>query len=275
MKRLAFYNEASAQTLPALLAVVALLASGCGSAKYCKLRVHVVDEQTQAGIPKAKVRTCYIKPMLDPSYQRRDSEKADEEGFAVLTVATNWSQKTIFGWTHGIFPVISAEAPGYNPGRIGVSREALERGDFFLISMFKANGATNGSQSCSVRARELHAGAVAKITSAVSEDQPPAVMPYRDYLSVVGAKLGCYFTLEYRHQGPAMTMLMAEVTDDLSITSIDSLLRKLRRDLNAFAIFQDQRNPRILHLVDRVLQQQPGYPLDKKLSLDYRGNLVG
>ena len=96
-----------------LMVATAFLLSGCTFAKYAKLRVQVVDERTSVGIPGARVSTFYVKPELDPTYQGSDSEKTDGNGFATLTVATNSSQRMIFGWTHGIFPCLAVKVDGY------------------------------------------------------------------------------------------------------------------------------------------------------------------
>ena len=103
----------------ALLAASFML-SGCSFAQYSKVRVQVVDQETRAGIYKAKLRTFYMKPMLDMSYQREDSEKTDRGGFATLSVATNWSQWVVYGWTHGIIPKINVQADGYLPRHIAI-----------------------------------------------------------------------------------------------------------------------------------------------------------
>lgn len=108
------HNGALKRVLTAIIVVVTVLTlAGCGFAQYTKVPVKVVDNQTGSGIAGVTLRTYYLKPMLDPSHQHKDKRKTDGGGFARLTVATNQSQWTIFGRTHGIFPCISAEAAGY------------------------------------------------------------------------------------------------------------------------------------------------------------------
>jgi hypothetical protein len=120
-----------------------LLFTGCTFAKYAKVRVRVVDEQTQAGIPKARLRTFYTKPMFDTTYQRKDREKTDGNGCATLSIATNWSQRMILGWTHGIIPRISVEATGYLSREAYLSRESHDRNDPVIVPMRKLDeGAT-------------------------------------------------------------------------------------------------------------------------------------
>jgi hypothetical protein len=121
--------------LPMAVAVLTFTQAGCTCARYSKLRVQVVGEQTKEGIPKAQVRTFYVKPMMDMTYQRKDREKTDREGFATLTVATNWSQRMILGWTHGIIPRLSVQADGYSPREVGIPYDAFGRAQPLLIQM--------------------------------------------------------------------------------------------------------------------------------------------
>ena len=122
-----------------LVVAMSFVLAGCTFARYSKLHMHVVDEQTQAGIPKASVRTFYVKPMLDMTYQRKDREKTDRDGFTTLTVATNSSQRTFLGWTHGIIPWVTVEADGYVPQQVGVPRTTLERSEAFVVKMQRPN----------------------------------------------------------------------------------------------------------------------------------------
>jgi len=117
------------------LVVLASTLVGCTFARYSKLRVQVIDQQTREGIPKARLRAFYSKPMLDMTYQRKDREKTDRRGFATLTIATNDSQRMIFGWTYGIRPHVSVEAQGYISQQLGVSRDAPGRSELLLIQM--------------------------------------------------------------------------------------------------------------------------------------------
>ncbi len=78
--------------------------------------------------------------MLDMTHQRKDREKTDRDGFATLTIATNWSQRTVLGWTHGIIPMISVEAAGYHQRNVGVPDSAFDLAEPMLIQMTKTNG---------------------------------------------------------------------------------------------------------------------------------------
>jgi len=112
----------------AIVAVVCLGMGGCGVARYAKVQVYVVDEDTQKGIPRALVRTYYIKPMLDMTYQHKAHKRSDANGFASISVATNGSQWMFLGWTHGITPVITAEAKGYPTQKAGLAMEETSSG---------------------------------------------------------------------------------------------------------------------------------------------------
>lgn len=117
--------------------------AGCGFAQYTKVRVRVLDGNTTNAIVGARLSVFYMKPMLDPSHQHHDHKKTDSEGYATLTVATNQSQWTIFGWTHGIFPQVKSEAKGYYDFEGGFSERDYSRKEPVIIRMEKRNGSTN------------------------------------------------------------------------------------------------------------------------------------
>ena len=102
------------------LVTASLMLAGCTFARYSKLHVQVVDQQTKEGVPRARLRTFYVKPMMDMTYQRKDRKKTDRSGFATLTIATNWSQRMILGWTYGIAPHVTVQADGYVPREVAV-----------------------------------------------------------------------------------------------------------------------------------------------------------
>ena len=124
--------------LSVTIALLMFTQTGCTFARYAKLHVQVVDEQTGAGIRKARVRTYYVKPMMDITYQRKDREKTDASGLATLTVATNWSQRMILGWTHGIIPRLAVKADGYGPRELGVPGDAFSRAEPLRIELEKS-----------------------------------------------------------------------------------------------------------------------------------------
>jgi hypothetical protein len=107
----------------------------------------------------------------------------------------------------------------------------------------------------------------------------PLVMPCEDYLFLIGPKLGCYFTLEYQsykltRQPPRIEALITFTTNDLAVASTADLVSNLRRSLNGFAVEQDVKNPKVIHIIEGVLEQQKDYILNKRTSLSYSGNLV-
>ena len=122
-----------------IVTTTALLLAGCTFAHYSKVHVQVVDAQTQTGIPKARVRTFYLKPMLDMTYQHKSRKKTDHAGFATLTVATNSSQRMMLGWTYGIFPYLYVRAIGYRPREVGIPEDAFGRAHPLLIQLEKTN----------------------------------------------------------------------------------------------------------------------------------------
>jgi hypothetical protein len=107
----------------------------------------------------------------------------------------------------------------------------------------------------------------------------PLVMPCEDYLFLIGPKIGCYFTLEYRSykltgQVPRIESFITFTTNDLAVASTEDLVSNLRRSLNGFTIEQDVKNPKVIHIIEGVLEHQKDYVLNKRTSLSYTGNLV-
>jgi len=108
-------------------------------------------------------------------------------------------------------------------------------------------------------------------------ETPRAVMPYELFLSDVGGKIGCHFTLEYQDYSliGRLPAIRSETTNDLSEISATGLLSKLRRDLQGFTIVPDAKNPAIIHIIEQALEYQENYPLNRSVTLAYSGNLVG
>jgi hypothetical protein len=120
------------------------------------------------------------------------------------------------------------------------------------------------------------AGSVGKETSMQTETAR-AVMPYEHFLFDVGGKIGCHFTLEFQDYSliGRLPRIRSETTNDLSEISATSLLSKLRRDLKGFTIIPNDKNPSIIHIIEQALEHQENYPLNRRITLAYSGNLVG
>jgi hypothetical protein len=108
-------------------------------------------------------------------------------------------------------------------------------------------------------------------------EQSPQPTSYRRDLYGIGAKLGCYFTVETRaFVGMDVESQLDRVTtNELNVGSITALLPKLRGDLDAFTIRQDEKNPKIIHVIQTCLLEDKDYVLDKRITLAYRGSLMG
>jgi hypothetical protein len=97
-----------------------------------------------------------------------------------------------------------------------------------------------------------------------------------EFLYETSAKLGCHFTLE--RQGGRITGNESKATlpvrIDLSADSIPSLVSKLRDYLDGFIVVQDANNPKIVHIIEKVLADDKNYALNKRISLNYFGKLA-
>src|SRR3954453_3284259 len=69
-------------------------------------------------------------------------------------------------------------------------------------------------------------------------------VPGLDYLSEIGEKLGCHFTVEYRSYllTGKTPKIRENVSNDLSISSLAALVAKLRRDLPGYTIATDPKD---------------------------------
>jgi hypothetical protein len=90
-----------------------------------------------------------------------------------------------------------------------------------------------------------------------------------------GRFFGCHFTLEY--QGADITGIQpkarAPIRTDLSADSFPSFLSQLRAYLDRYDVVQDTKNPKIVHIIEKVLAHDTNYPLNKRLTLTYTGGL--
>jgi hypothetical protein len=96
-----------------------------------------------------------------------------------------------------------------------------------------------------------------------------------DGLSENCAKLGCYLTFEsqsFSVTGKA-SLVQNMVTTNLSADSIPAFESILRNYLDGFVVVEDARNPKILHIIDKALAEDPDYVLNKRISLKYSGGL--
>ena len=101
-------------------------------------------------------------------------------------------------------------------------------------------------------------------------------IPFVDYLFEIGAKLGCHFTLEYQDYAVTgrMPRLFEVVSNDLSVASMPALLAKLGRDVPGYSVTQNAKNPMVVHIIERRLEEKNDYVLNQRVTLRYSGNLV-
>ena len=111
-----------------------------------------------------------------------------------------------------------------------------------------------------------------------------SILYLRDYLTRVGAKLNCYFTLELdsrltpflfgdntnRKSSP---LFDPSVKEDPSVHTVGELIKKLKQDFPADLIVQSKENPNIIHLIDSSLLADADYAMQKQTSVTYSGLL--
>lgn len=107
-------------------------------------------------------------------------------------------------------------------------------------------------------------------------------MPLDNYLTVIGAKLNCYFTLEldsrrqpqvFRNKASVRfsPLLVASTKEDVGIDTVHALVKKLQRELPEVHVVQSKEYPRIIHLIDASLLADADYSIQKRTSITYSG----
>ena len=94
----------------------------------------------------------------------------------------------------------------------------------------------------------------------------------RDYLSKIGKKLDCYFTIE-RLAGTRdrrSPLDHGEITPG-DVATIDALIVRLNVEMAGVAASRDKLNEKVIHLTEDVLMKTKGYDLDRKVSFKCRG----
>jgi hypothetical protein len=100
---------------------------------------------------------------------------------------------------------------------------------------------------------------------------------FTSFLFTAGNQLGCYFTMEYRSRNLTGKEVKMDtyITNGLAAFSIPSLVSNLTVELKGYTVVRDSNNPIIIHIIDQALEQQSNYVMNKPVSIQYSGNLVG
>lgn len=103
---------------------------------------------------------------------------------------------------------------------------------------------------------------------------------YFGYLIEMGRKLGCYFTVEradhvIRHpgRGPSFWRSAYYLEGDTRITSVDALVEKLRREMKGMRIVRNRTRSNAFHLIDEELLKLDQYPSERKVDLQFAGEI--
>jgi hypothetical protein len=116
------------------------------------------------------------------------------------------------------------------------------------------------------------------IINRIQEDPNPDFRFFMNVLQEEGHKLGCHFTLEslnYDITTGKESKADLPVREDLSAGSITEFVVKLRAYLGDFIVEPDSKNPKIVHIIEKALADDNDYPLNKVISLNYKGKING
>lgn len=109
-----------------------------------------------------------------------------------------------------------------------------------------------------------------------ADQQNSERISFGEILEKRGAELGCHFTLEYRGKSITGEVSKAALSNLVSVRNLDaesipSFLSLLRKYLDGFIIEPDSGNPNIVHIIEKVLVNDPSYPLNKEVTISYSG----
>jgi len=97
------------------------------------------------------------------------------------------------------------------------------------------------------------------------------------YLGEMSEKLGCYFTLEQLKADNHASLINARsvigLSEDPNVTNVNSLISKLRHDLEGCLVMESKDNPNILHIIEAPLAKLKDYVMERKIDLTYSGGL--
>lgn len=100
-------------------------------------------------------------------------------------------------------------------------------------------------------------------------------VPLLVYLDSVSSQLGCYYTIESLPSASGSTVFKgAQISDSPQTQTITALVVKLNKDLPKVFVLRDQKSPNVIHLIDKVLYNDPNYALNKIVSINYKGRLI-
>lgn len=117
--------------------------------------------------------------------------------------------------------------------------------------------------------------AIVALTNMTAKQRSHHARFFMDVLRENGSKVGCHFTLEYQSDGITgnASLLDMPVKTDLNADSVPSLVSKLRDYLDGFIIVRDSENPKVVHIIEKVLADEPDYVLNKRINVKYSGSL--
>lgn len=93
------------------------------------------------------------------------------------------------------------------------------------------------------------------------------------YLTALGEKYRCYFTIETVRRSMGRVDLL--VLSNAGPPSLDVLLQYLRSHVAPFVVVTNCANARIVHLVEQPLATNSMYLLERRATMSFLGNLPG
>jgi hypothetical protein len=118
---------------------------------------------------------------------------------------------------------------------------------------------------------------VAAMTGQLAQNEAQAAggekMSLSSYLTQLGKRFDCYFTVEQDFDGtaPAPEALCMFIEPDTSLKAIADVVPVLGKQLEGFEVVQSPDNPAVFHIVALKAKSIPAYWLDKRVDLSFQG----
>jgi hypothetical protein len=114
-----------------------------------------------------------------------------------------------------------------------------------------------------------------------AQHSPPSKyhsVPLADLLLELGNTYECYFTIEegFVEDEPENGLELQILPRDQQYSELKTEMAALNQKLPNITYEVDDKNPRIVHIIDVRLRQQSNYPLNRTIStINYNGHLEG
>ena len=119
--------------------------------------------------------------------------------------------------------------------------------------------------------------------SGVAQSRPAATAPetrgLAAFLFEIAQRYDIYFTLETKQPSEgtqsAVELVRFSSDDAAKISSADDAINALRAKLEGAEVVRDEWNPAVIRIVEKAVAGLPGYAIEQRVTINFRGTLDG